>query len=309
MAGSTRGEPEQGTGLGPGSRPASLPVLVLRAVRPRQWIKNLLVLAAPVAAGDLFRWEVAGPTLVALVAFCLAASAVYLVNDCADIEADRLHPRKRLRPIAAGQLGVPTALTIAVLLAAASLLLAVLTRWELGALLLGYLVMQVAYARWLKHEPVVDISIVAGGFLLRAVAGGVAAGLPISQWFLLVAGFGSLFVVSGKRYSELQTLGSEAGTRRSLVRYTGSYLRFVSGVAAAATVMSYSLWAFENAPSEGIPWHTISIAPFLIGLLRYAVDVDAGEAAEPEDIVFADRVLQGVALCWLVVVWLGIRHV
>jgi decaprenyl-phosphate phosphoribosyltransferase len=278
-------------------------------MRPRQWIKNLLVLAAPVAAGELFRWSVAGPTLAAFAAFCLVASAVYLVNDCADVEADRLHPRKRLRPIAAGQLGVRTALTMAVVLAVLGLLVAFLTRWELGALLLGYLGMQVAYAYWLKHEPVVDLSIVAGGFLLRAVAGGVAAGLPISQWFLLVAGFGSLFVVAGKRYSELQMLGSDAGTRRSLVRYTGSYLRFVSGVAAAATVMSYSLWAFENAPARGVPWHTISIAPFLIALLRYAVDVDAGEAAEPEDIVFADRILQGVVLCWLVVVWLGIRHV
>jgi decaprenyl-phosphate phosphoribosyltransferase len=283
-------------------------VAVVQAMRPRQWIKNLLVLAAPLAAGELFRASVAGPTLVAFAAFCLVASAVYLVNDCADIEADRLHPRKRLRPIAAGRLGVGTALVIAAVLAALGLVLAALTRWELGVLLLGYLTMQIAYAWWLKHEPVVDICIVAGGFLLRAVAGGVAADLPISQWFLLVAGFGSLFVVAGKRYSELYTLGSEAGTRRSLVRYTGSYLRFVSAVAASATLMSYSLWAFENAPAEGVPWHTISIAPFLVGMLRYAVDVDAGSAAEPEDIVFADRVLQGVAVCWLVVVWLGVRH-
>lgn len=280
---------------------------VVQAMRPRQWIKNALVLAAPLAAGDLFRWSVASPALVAFVAFCLASSAVYLVNDCADLEADRMHPRKRLRPIAAGRVRVSTALGVAFVLSVCAVLLGLLTGWQLAAVLLGYLAMQLAYALWLKHEPVVDISIVAGGFLLRAVAGGVAAGLPISQWFLLVAGFGSLFMVSGKRYSELDTLGSEAGTRRSLVRYTPSYLRFVSGVAAGATLMSYSLWAFENVPAEGIPWHTISIAPFLIGMLRYGVDVDAGTAAEPEDIVFADRVLQGVVLCWLVVVWLGVR--
>jgi decaprenyl-phosphate phosphoribosyltransferase len=285
----------------------SLIVAVVQAMRPRQWIKNVLVLAAPLAAGDLFRWSVASPALVAFVAFCLASSAVYLVNDCADLEADRLHPRKRLRPIAAGRVGVPTALAVAFVLSVGAVLLGLLTGWQLAAVLLGYLAMQLAYALRLKHEPVVDLSIVAGGFLLRAVAGGVAAGLPISQWFLLVAGFGSLFMVSGKRYSELHTLGSEAGTRRSLVRYTPSYLRFVSGVAAGATLMSYSLWAFENVPAEGIPWHTISIAPFLIGMLRYGVDVDAGTAAEPEDIVFGDRVLQGVALCWLVVVWLGVR--
>lgn len=291
----------------PRLRPVSLIVAVVQAMRPRQWIKNVLVLAAPLAAGDLFRWSVASPALVAFVAFCLASSAVYLVNDCADLEADRLHPRKRLRPIAAGRVGVPTALAVAFVLSVGAVLLGLLTGWQLAAVLLGYLAMQLAYALRLKHEPVVDLSIVAGGFLLRAVAGGVAAGLPISQWFLLVAGFGSLFMVSGKRYSELHTLGSEAGTRRSLVRYTPSYLRFVSGVAAGATLMSYSLWAFENVPAEGIPWHTISIAPFLIGMLRYGVDVDAGTAAEPEDIVFGDRVLQGVALCWLVVVWLGVR--
>ncbi|HEX2892729.1 MAG TPA: decaprenyl-phosphate phosphoribosyltransferase [Marmoricola sp.] len=285
----------------------SLIVAVVQAMRPRQWIKNVLVLAAPLAAGDLFRWSVASPALVAFVAFCLASSAVYLVNDCADLEADRLHPRKRMRPIAAGRVAVSTALAVAFVLSVCAVLLGLLTGWQLAAVLLGYLAMQLAYALRLKHEPVVDISIVAGGFLLRAVAGGVAAGLPISQWFLLVAGFGSLFMVSGKRYSELHTLGSEAGTRRSLVRYTPSYLRFVSGVAAGATLMSYSLWAFENVPAEGIPWHTISIAPFLIGMLRYGVDVDAGTAAEPEDIVFGDRVLQGVALCWLVVVWLGVR--
>ena len=151
-----------------------------------------------------------------------------------------------------------------------------------------------------------DISIVAAGFLMRAVAGGIAADLPLSQWFLLVSGFGSLFIVAGKRYSELHTLGSESGTRRSLVRYTDTYLRFVWSTAAGATVISYSLWAFEQAPDSGIPWHTISIAPFVMALLRYAVDVDAGTAAEPEDIVFRDRVLQLIGVAWLVTVCVGV---
>ena len=130
--------------------------------------------------------------------------------------------------------------------------------------------------------------------------------MPLSQWFLLVSGFGSLFIVAGKRYSELHTLGSESGTRRSLVRYTDTYLRFVWSTAAGATVISYSLWAFEQAPDTGVPWHTISIAPFVMGLLRYAVDVDAGTASEPEDIVFRDRVLQLIGLAWLVTVCLGV---
>jgi decaprenyl-phosphate phosphoribosyltransferase len=278
----------------------------VRAMRPRQWIKNLLVVAAPLAAGKIDDRDVMAATLLALVSFCCASSAVYLFNDTFDRDVDRLHPTKRLRPIASGALPVPVALASAVVLAAAALVVGWLADPELAALVAAYLVLQVLYAVRLKHEPVLDISIVAAGFLMRAVAGGIAADLPLSQWFLLVSGFGSLFIVAGKRYSELHTLGSEAGTRRSLVRYTDTYLRFVWSTAAGATVISYSLWAFEQAPDTGVPWHTISIAPFLMGLLRYAVDVDAGTAAEPEDIVLRDRVLQLIGLAWLVTVCLGV---
>jgi len=279
---------------------------LVRAVRPRQWVKNLLVVAAPLAAGEVGDGDVVVATLLALVSFCLAASAVYLVNDVADRDVDRLHPTKRLRPIASGELPVRTALAVAAVLGLAAVVVGALASWELAVLVAVYLVLQVLYAVWLKHEPVLDISVVAAGFLMRAVAGGLAADLPLSQWFLLVSGFGSLFIVAGKRYSELHTLGGEAGTRRSLVRYTDTYLRFVWSTAAGATVISYSLWAFEQVPDSGIPWHTISIAPFLMGLLRYAVDVDAGTAAEPEDIVFRDRILQLIGVAWLVTVCLGV---
>jgi len=279
---------------------------LVRAVRPRQWVKNLLVVAAPLAAGEVGDRDVIVATLLALTSFCLAASAVYLVNDTADREVDRLHPTKRLRPIASGALPVPVALSSAGVLATLAVLVGWLADPQLAVLVAAYLALQVLYAVRLKHEPVLDISIVAAGFLMRAVAGGLAADLPLSQWFLLVSGFGSMFIVAGKRYSELHTLGVDAGTRRSLVRYTDSYLRFVWSTAAGATVISYSLWAFEQAPDSGVPWHTISIAPFLIGLLRYAVDVDAGMASEPEDIVFHDLVLQLIGATWLVTVCLGV---
>ncbi|WP_428346828.1 decaprenyl-phosphate phosphoribosyltransferase [Nocardioides sp.] len=279
---------------------------LLRTARPKQWTKNLLVMAVPLAAGQLFEAGVLGPTLIAFLAFCAVASSVYAVNDCADRESDRLHPVKRHRPIAAGELTVPSALVGAATLLVVGLLLGWLADSMLAVLLAAYAALQVAYALWLKHEPVIDLAIVTAGFLMRAVAGGLAAGLPISQWFLLVAGFGSLFIVSGKRYSELHTLGDEAGTRRSLVRYTDTYLRFAWSIAASATVMSYSLWAFEMAPATGVPWHTISIAPFVLGLLRYAVDIDAGAAAEPEDIVWGDRFLQGIGLVWLLTLSLGV---
>ena len=278
-------------------------------MRPKQWTKNLLVLAAPLAAGDLGEPGVLGPTVLAFLSFCAASSATYLVNDCADVRADRLHPRKSLRPIAAGQLSVRAALAVAVVLFAASVGVAATTRWELVALVVAYIAVMLGYSLWLKHEPVIDLVLVSSGFLMRAVAGGLAASLPISDWFLLVAGFGSLFMVAGKRYSELHTLGSEAGTRRSLVRYTASYLRFVWSIAAAATITAYCLWAFDNAAETGIPWHTLSIVPFVVGLLRYAVDIDAGEAAEPEDIVWGDRLLQGIGVIWVLVLMLGVLGV
>jgi decaprenyl-phosphate phosphoribosyltransferase len=278
---------------------------VVRSMRPRQWTKNLLVAAAPLAAGRLFDDPVWWQTLVAFVAFCLVSGGVYVVNDSFDVESDRAHPRKRSRPIAAGELPVRTGLLVAALAIALALAAGTAVRWQLGLLLLGYLLLQVAYSVWLKHEPVLDLAVVAVGFLMRAVAGGLAAGLFLSDSFLMVAGFGSLFVVAGKRYSELHTLGSEAGTRRSLIRYTDTYLRFVWSVAATSTAVAYCLWAFEQRGS-GVPWQSLSIVPFVLGLLRYAVDIDAGHAAEPEDIVLGDRGLQAIGLVWFVLVCLGV---
>jgi decaprenyl-phosphate phosphoribosyltransferase len=278
---------------------------VVRSLRPRQWTKNLLVAAAPLAAGTIFDSPVWWQTLVAFVAFCALSGAVYLVNDAVDVESDRAHPRKRLRPIAAGELPVPTALVVAAVLGIAAIAAGAAVDLDLGILLLTYAVLQVAYSLWLKHEPVLDLAVVSVGFLMRAVSGGLAAGLPLSDFFLMVAGFGSLFMVAGKRYSELHTLGNEAGTRRSLVRYTDSYLRFVWSIAATSTALAYCLWAFEQDGGT-VPWQSISIVPFVLGLLRYAVDIDGGRAAEPEDIILADRGLQAIGLVWFVLVCLGV---
>ena len=274
-------------------------------MRPRQWTKNLLVVAAPLAAGKLATSPVWWQTLAAFVAFCLMSSAVYLVNDSIDVESDRVHPRKRNRPIAAGLLPIRVALALAAALAVVSLGMAFAVAWQLGTILFAYAVLQVAYSLWLKHEPVLDLAVVSVGFLMRAVAGGLAASLALSNWFLLVAGFGSLFMVAGKRYSELHTLGSEAGTRRTLVAYTDTYLRFVWSIAATSTILAYCLWAFDQHWTD-FPWQPVSIVPFVLALLRYAVDIDAGQAAEPEDIVFRDRVLQVIGVVWLVTVSLGV---
>jgi decaprenyl-phosphate phosphoribosyltransferase len=276
----------------------------VRAVRPRQWLKNLLVGAAPLAAGRLLERHVLISIALAFVAFCLVSAAVYLINDVRDVEEDRLHPKKRLRPIAAGELSVPAAISIAAVTGVVGLALAYYTSTGLGITVTVYVVLQLLYSMFLKHLPVVDLAMVASAFLLRAIAGGVAAGIPLSQWFLLVASFGSFFMVAGKRYSEMKALGADAGTRRSLTRYSESYLRFAWMLAAVMVLISYSLWAFENRgnPLMGVPWTAISIAPFTLGLLQYALEVDSGNAGEPEDVVLHDHVLQGIGVIWLVIV-------
>jgi decaprenyl-phosphate phosphoribosyltransferase len=288
-------------------RPSRVPAAV-RAVRPRQWIKNVLVFTAPLAAGQILDRDVVLGALLAFVAFCLISATVYLINDVRDVEEDRLHPRKRFRPIASGELSPNAALVLAAVTGVLGFALGFLVSWQLGVTLTVYLVLQVLYSGFLKHLPVVDLAIVASGFLLRAIAGGVATGIPLSQWFLLVAAFGSFFMIAGKRYSELKSVGAEAGTRRSLLRYSQSYLRFTWMLAAVMVLISYSLWAFEfrGGGVGGLPWTAISIAPFTLGLLQYALEVDTGNAGEPEDVVLNDRVLQVLGLVWLVTISLAV---
>jgi decaprenyl-phosphate phosphoribosyltransferase len=166
----------------------------------------------------------------------------------------------------------------------------------------------VGYSLGLKNRPVLDIAVVASGFVMRAVAGGFAADLPISQWFVMTAAFGSLFVVAGKRFSEALLVGDgEVASRRSLVGYTVGYLRFVWTLAATVTISTYALWAFEMqaAPSEAAILQ-LSIIPFLLGLLRYAMDIEQGRAGEPEDLILADRTLQALGIAWLVLFVAGV---
>jgi decaprenyl-phosphate phosphoribosyltransferase len=281
---------------------------LVRAMRPRQWVKNFLVFAAPLAAGSLFDAEVLLPSAAAFVLFCVVSSGVYLVNDSIDVEDDRRHPSKRFRPIAAGIVPRGAAVGLAVVLFAAGLVAAAfLTRPALAWVLGSYVVLQLAYCVALKNQPVLDLAVVASGFLLRGIAGGVAAGLPLSQWFLLVAAFGSLFMVAGKRYSELVLIGDDADTRRTLQGYSVSYLRFVWSLSAGVACTVYSRWAFEMGETQlGMPWAALSIAPFVLAVLRYAVDVDKGTAGAPEEIVLRDRVLLGLALVWAATVGLGV---
>jgi decaprenyl-phosphate phosphoribosyltransferase len=286
--------------------PSNLIIGVVKAIRPRQWVKNVLVLAAPVAGlGSGVRYnyvQLAIQVGVAFVVFSLAASSIYLINDVRDIDADREHPTKRCRPIAAGVVPEWLAYVLAALLGVASLAIAWWLTPNLALVMAVYIAMQLGYCFGLKHQAVMDICIVSSAYLLRAIAGGVATDIPLSQWFLLSAAFASLFMVAGKRYAELQVAErTGAAIRKSLESYTSTYLRFVWTMSATAVVMCYGLWAFERDHHSG-SWYAVSMVPFTIAILRYAVDVDGGLAGEPEDIALRDRVLQLLFLAWIATV-------
>ena len=292
---------------------ARLPLGLLRTARPRQWVKNLLVVAAPAAAGQLFSRHALIQLALVFVLFTACAAAVYLINDARDADADRAHPVKRHRPVAAGQVPVPLAYAVG---GALAVLAPTAATWlcppVVPALLTAYIGMQLAYCVSLKHVLVVDLAVVTSGFLMRAMIGGLALGIPLSRWFLITTGFGALFMVSAKRYSEAVQMAGKAGaTRALLTEYTTGYLRFVWQLAAGVAVLGYCLWALEEGgvPSAGVlPWRQLSMVAFILAVLRYAVFADRGTAGEPEDVILRDRALTVIGMVWLAMYGLAVAN-
>ncbi|GCB46577.1 decaprenyl-phosphate phosphoribosyltransferase [Streptomyces sp. NL15-2K] len=286
---------------------------LLRTARPKQWVKNILVIAAPAAAGQLFTRHALTQLALVFVLFTACAAAVYLINDARDADADRAHPTKRHRPVAAGQVPVPVAYAVG---AALGLLAPTVAAWlvspAVSALLTAYLGMQLAYCLILKHVLVVDLVIVTTGFLMRAMIGGLALGIPLSRWFLITTGFGALFMVSAKRYSEAVQMAGKAGaTRALLTEYTPGYLRFVWQLAAGVAVLGYCLWALEEGGvphTSVLPWRQLSVVAFILAILRYAVFADRGTAGEPEDVVLRDRALALIGVVWLAMYGLAVAN-
>ncbi len=295
---------------------------LLAACRPRQWTKNLLVFAAP-----LFSFQ-QQPALwlgaaVAFVAFCALSSAVYLLNDVLDVEADRAHPRKRSRPIASGLISVPRALATACLLALVSLSLGAAQSPGLAGVLLLYGLIQVGYCLQFKRMPLLDLFSIASGFLLRAVAGVVSAGLGFSPWFLLTVGLLALFLAVEKRKAELR-LSRDRGvlTRQVLERYSLPLLQRLENIVSTSAFMSYALWAagpsLNGAPTS---WMLLSVPFVLVGIFRYQLLSDPEEAErraalhpdrtteKPEEILLGDRGVRLTLLAWLfTVAGVGIAH-
>jgi decaprenyl-phosphate phosphoribosyltransferase len=297
----------------PASSPRSSSSLIsglVKLARPKQWAKNVLVFAAPGAAGVLDeRWAMQR-SLIAFVAFCMAAAGTYYINDARDVTADRLHPKKRFRPVATGAVPVSLAFVLGGALLVGSIGVALLATTNLALVVIGYVCLTTSYSAWLKHIAVVDLVVVAAGFVLRAVAGAEATEVPISDWFFIVTIFGSLFMVAGKRGAEAAEMGSDARSFRPvLAAYRPEYTAYLRSVTSSAVLVSYCMWAFEKASTanpDGLPWYQASILPFVMAVLRYALVLDQGKGSAPEEIILGDRILQLIGLMWVVVFGIGV---
>jgi decaprenyl-phosphate phosphoribosyltransferase len=275
-------------------------VAVLRTARPRQWPKNLLVFAAPLAGASLGRRDGLGYALVAAAAFGCASVAVYFINDVADAERDRRHPRKRYRPVASGELPKQHAIVLGALSAAAGLAAGVLISEPLlVATVAGYMSLSFLYSWRLKHIPVVELLFVASGFLLRVLGGAAATHVPPSAWFLLVCSLGALGVAIAKRYTELTNLGDEAIRHRPVMRfYRPEALRLGQIVVGALMIAAYLAWASGEHPGART-WHLVSALPLALALVRFGFLTGRRTVAPVEDLLTRDVPMLACEAAWL----------
>jgi decaprenyl-phosphate phosphoribosyltransferase len=275
----------------------------LEACRPRQWLKNAVVALPPAAAGVLTRPSTLVAVAGAVIAFCLLASSTYLINDVRDVANDRQHPRKRLRPIAAGRLAPARALKIATGLALSGVLLSLAIRPALAVVALCYLTLTLSYSMVWRDVVVADIVIVAAGFLVRAAAGAVAANVRLSTSFLTVTSACALFLVVAKRYGELGQPRTPA-TRVTLKRYSPRVLRALMVAAGAVGCLAYVRWAIAD-PTRG-PWIELSALPFAAWLGRYLLIARRGGGEAPEALILGDRILLLSGAVWAALFVVGI---
>ncbi len=279
-------------------------MLLARTMRPQQWAKNVIVFAALAFSENLFDHRMVMLTLFTFGLFCLVSSAVYILNDILDREADRHHPEKKNRPIASGELSISAPLIIAFILAVAGLAGGLWLRPIIFFILLGYIINNIAYSYYLKNMILVDVFSIALGFVLRVVAGAEAIHVEISTWIILCTILGSLFLAFSKRRSELSLQGEKAVNHRaSLAEYSTYFLDQMIGVVTASTVMAYALWTMwpsvtEKFHTQKLPW-TI---PFVCyGIFRYLYLVhQKGEGGNPTKIFISDwPLLINIAL-WMI---------
>lgn len=303
----------------------------LRLVRPRQWIKNFAIFAAITFSGELFNLPVLEKVLLGFFVFCGLSSATYIINDIFDVKKDRLHPFKKFRPLANGDIPIPFAAVLAAFLIIISLFIAREVTPAFFALGLIYLAIQFLYSSYLKSVAVLDILLIAAGYILRVYGGEFASGFHISVWLLLTTISISLFLAVGKRRSELTLLlGNKnidiAATRKSLSHYSERLLDVYASIFATSTFVSYSLFTFlENSKGFNLnlgilmpdffpaffqrKWLMITIIPVVYGLMRYLQDIyEKHEGESPERVLLSDKPLLATVLIWTVLV-IGIIYV
>lgn len=287
----------------------------LAALRPRQWTKNLIVFAAPLFAFSINVESLLG-SLLAFVLFCCTSSCFYLLNDIADVEADRKHPIKCQRPIAAGLVSVPVAIGMAVALLSLALIIGWLRSPWLGATILGYAFLQIAYNLQLKRAVILDIIAIATGFVLRAYAGAAATNISLSPWFLLCTAMMALFLGVEKRKAELRLSQIKGGkTRAVLKRYSLALLTRMESVVTNGTILTYAIWS--SGPQVGgasTPWMLLTLPFVLYGIFRYQLLGDpqeiarkskigselGGQSERPEEVLLTDLPILLTVLYWII---------
>ena len=278
---------------------------IIRSLRPEQWLKNGFVLAPIVFSGLVGDPDAWLRTILAVVAFCAASSAVYLVNDVIDREADRSHPIKQSRPIASGEVSVTTAMVVALVLVAAAIAVSVWLGGWFPAVLIAYVVLVLLYSAVLKRAVFLDVLVVAAGFVLRVVGGAVAIDVPVSAWILVVAYLLALYLALGKRRSELVLLGAEAGNHRVVLgHYTLPMVDQAISVVLGATVLAYALYtvAPDTVAKVGSEGLLATVPIVLYGLFRYLYLLHRHElGGSPTRALLTDRPLLVCVVIWLAV--------
>ena len=266
----------------------------INLLRPKQWLKNLMLLFPPLFGGVLFTPEVFRELAIPVLAFCLASSANYAFNDVLDADKDALHPTKKKRPIPAGKVSKHIALILSGLLLAAAFLLAIFTSWAFTAMLIAYVLLMGSYSLWLKHIALLDIFCIAAGFLLRLEAGGAAADVSVSSWLFLSVFFLAVFLSTGKRFSEKLILEDASLHRKTLAQYPDTYLDGMMLMSGTAAMLTYALYTVGHANLL----YTVPLC--CLGLFRYLFWIKTGNSGDPTEALLKDTFLTGIGLIWLV---------
>lgn len=272
--------------------------LVIKAMRPKQWTKNLIAYAPLLFSMHIHELHLVALATACVMSFCLVSGAVYLLNDVLDAEADRMHPTKCKRPVASGKLPAQIALFACVIAVLAGLAISFLVRPTLAVVTLAYFTLSLSYTTMLKHKVILDVFAIAGGFVLRAIAGAVAVSVPTSGWFLLCTSLGALFLALEKRRQELNVLGDKSlAHRRSLGLYTKDLLDRLEGIIVPSLVTSYAFYSFQSSHGEAM----LLTVPFVLyGVMRYKfLSTQSTITGSPEEVLFKDRAIQMTVILWV----------